>query len=515
MCHKQIVVLVLFFVVAYCVSAGSFPLFDLDEGAFSQATLEMQYRGNYIATYLNDVPRYDKPIFAYWTQLFFVKLLGSNDLAFRAASIFAAACWASLIFSTVSKLYGNKQAFWACLVFMSSLITLIVGKAATADSLLNLFIAITQIHLFLYLNDGKKSHLIWASAAAGLGFMTKGPVAILVPFLTVLFFTISERRWHDFIHIIKSIRAWFIFSAIALPWYFWISYVEGFGFIKGFILEHNIGRFSQSMESHSGPVYFYLLLIPLMILPHSHFIPAMVLKVVGSWRNDSFIRFLVIWFLIVFIIFSFSATKLPHYLLYGLTPVFIILGLVISETQPRSWFFFPVLLVAVLAFFLPDLMTDVSQFTSDVYMRDMLDQVDLSIDQQLIIFLSIGLIVMLIFITAIGRLPTFFIANNGGYLIALVLNVLLINSVYISLAAKVQQEPIREAAYIAKSLNKDVVVWRLRMPSFSVYFGGVVRTAEPSIGQVFLTNTKHIKDMTGYQVIFKKRGIILAEKIND
>lgn len=498
--------------LAYFLTASAFPLFDLDEGAFSQATLEMKLRGNYIATYLNDVPRYDKPILAYWSQLLFITVLGPTEFAFRATSIFAVACWACVIFATVARLYGSQQAFWACLIFMSSLVTLIVGKAATADSLLNLFIVITQIQLYFYLTNHKKTHLTFAAIAAGLGFMTKGPVAVLIPFLTILAFTVSERRWGDFIKVITSVNAWLIFVLIAFPWYVWITYVEGLGFIKGFIFEHNIGRFSQSMESHSGPIYFYLLVIPVMLLPHTFFLPNMIAKVALHWRHDSFIRFLTIWFLIVFVIFSFSATKLPHYLLYGLTPIFIILGLVISETSLKVWLLSPALFMALLAYFMPDIMEVISFNVSDVYLKDLLDQVHLTNTQLGITFLCIVVIVFLMFMLKVGVLPKFLFTGNAAYLITVVMNVMLVNWVFISLIAKIQQEPIREAADIAKSLNNEVVMWRVRMPSFSVYYGGVVRTAEPSQGQIFLTTTKHLKDIASYEIIFQKRGVILAQK---
>jgi 4-amino-4-deoxy-L-arabinose transferase-like glycosyltransferase len=47
----------------------------------------------------------------------------------------------------------------------------------------------------------------------------------------------------------------------------------------------------------------------------------------GSMRGDGlFERFLVLWFVVVFVFFSSSGTQLPHYLLYGCTPVFILLA---------------------------------------------------------------------------------------------------------------------------------------------------------------------------------------------
>ena len=58
-------VLLLLAVAALFWAIGSVPLFDLDEGAFSEATREMFERHDFISTYLNGVPRYDKPILIY------------------------------------------------------------------------------------------------------------------------------------------------------------------------------------------------------------------------------------------------------------------------------------------------------------------------------------------------------------------------------------------------------------------------------------------------------------------
>jgi len=62
---------------------GRAPLFDVDEGAFSQATMEMFQRGDYLSTYLDGRPRYDKPILVYWLQAAAVALFGVSEFAFR------------------------------------------------------------------------------------------------------------------------------------------------------------------------------------------------------------------------------------------------------------------------------------------------------------------------------------------------------------------------------------------------------------------------------------------------
>ncbi|MDV7401890.1 glycosyltransferase family 39 protein, partial [Arthrospira platensis SPKY1] len=89
---------------------GAAPLFDLDEGAFSQATREMFLRGDFLATSLHGQPRYDKPILSYWLQAASVVLFGINEFAFRLPSALASTAWALLIFGFVRRVADTRRA---------------------------------------------------------------------------------------------------------------------------------------------------------------------------------------------------------------------------------------------------------------------------------------------------------------------------------------------------------------------------------------------------------------------
>ena len=161
---------------------GTAPLFDVDEGAFSQATLEMFERGDFLSTYLNGEPRYDKPILVYWLQAAGVALLGASEWAFRLPSAICATLWAWLTYAFVARYYGAQRALFAALLLATSLGVFIIGRAATADALLNLLIAASMFAAWLHLSTGERRWLYATHAAIGLGVLAKGPVAILVPF---------------------------------------------------------------------------------------------------------------------------------------------------------------------------------------------------------------------------------------------------------------------------------------------------------------------------------------------
>ena len=107
----------------------------------------MMISKNYLTTYLNGAPRFDKPILIYWVQLVCVKLFGINEFAFRLPSALAGTAWATSIFLFVRKESGNRQAFLAAAMMVLSLQVIVIAKAAIADGLLNCFLAITMFAL--------------------------------------------------------------------------------------------------------------------------------------------------------------------------------------------------------------------------------------------------------------------------------------------------------------------------------------------------------------------------------
>src|SRR6185503_12730658 len=88
---------------------GAAPLFDVDEDAFSQATVEMFQRGDFLSTYLNGQPRYDKPILVYWLQAAAVAVLGPTEWAFRLPSALCAAGWAALTCLFARRFHGTER----------------------------------------------------------------------------------------------------------------------------------------------------------------------------------------------------------------------------------------------------------------------------------------------------------------------------------------------------------------------------------------------------------------------
>ena len=102
---------------------------------------------------------------------------------------------------------------------------------------------------------------------------------------------------------ICNFRGWLIMLSLALPWYIYQYYVNGTEFLSGFIIHHNIERFSRPFEGHSGNISYYII-----VLIFSTLLLTRLVLPLFQWSkicsNKPLERFLWIWFLSVFFIFT-------------------------------------------------------------------------------------------------------------------------------------------------------------------------------------------------------------------
>ncbi|EAT59967.1 ArnT family glycosyltransferase [Chlorobium ferrooxidans] len=490
--------------VSFFAGLGSAPLFDVDEGAFSEATREMMVSKNYLTTWLNGAPRFDKPILIYWLQLLSVNMFGVNEFAFRLPSALAGTAWAASIFVVVRKVSGNRQAFLAAALMVLSLQVNVIAKAAIADALLNALLAITMFALFRHFETGSKRALYLAFAMAGFGMLTKGPIAVIIPVAVFFIFSLVEGELKKLVRATLSPWGIIIFLCIALPWYLLEYREQGMAFIEGFFFKHNISRFNTSFEGHSGSLFYYfpVLIIGLMPFTGLLFTVLFNLKKLFAEREN---RFLLIWFGFVFIFFSLSGTKLPHYVIYGYTPLFILMARALPLSRhPRLLALWPMMLL-ILLLFLPLLARTAMNYTDDLYLLTLFAEgITLTGASHILVIIA-----SLLGILAIEFLSRFSAADKliaTGVIFALIINIHLM-----PIAGKLLQEPVKEAALLARKAGYKIVMWEVYYPSFFVYSESFAERREPLPGEIALTTVKQLATLDTPAILYSKRGIVLVK----
>ena len=490
--------------VGFFLALGSAPLFDVDEGAFSEATREMFLRGDFLSTYLYGEPRHDKPILSYWLQALSVGLLGFHEWGFRLPSALMATGWVAAAYTFTFKVRGDrKQALAAALMTASSVLIVIIGRAATADALLNLLIALTLFSLYRYLIGHGLIQLYFAAAAAGFGFLAKGPVALIIPAVVSAVWFLSRKDVTGWITLIRQWRAWALFGLIALPWYAVQSLRDGGAFLQGFLLQHNFGRFNAALETHSGPFWYYLPVLLIGFLPFTGFILAALSNIRQRW-NDPLDRWLLIWFGFILLFFSASGTKLPHYLLYGASALLVYSAPELLRERSRAGrllMWSPLALAALGLLALPTLIAQAN--TTDPVALEMLVTLQAGFDAAYYgaLILGLALITALAFFHFHPLIKTA-VAGMGVSLFLV--------TCLTPLAAGILQTPVQEAARIARTIDAPTVLWRLHRPSFPIYVQRRVERREPRPGELVLTKSKERHALPAGDLLYERLGIALV-----
>jgi len=499
-----IALLALFIVITFFIPLPLAPLFDLDEGAFSEATREMLVGKDYITTYLNGELRFDKPILIYWLQLVSIKIFGLNEFGLRFPSAVAATLWAGAIYYFTQRLFDKQTAFFATLFMIASIQINMIAKAAIADALLNLFIALSMFVLYYYYKHQEKKYLYWAFFFVSLGALTKGPVAIMIPFVVTFIFYLIQRKPLEWIKMVFNPIGIFIFAIVALPWYIAEYMAQGQAFIDGFFLKHNVSRFNAAMESHGGTLFYFIPVLIVGFMPFTYF----AIKAIVNLKNyfqDELKLYLIIWFLFVFIFFSLSGTKLPHYVIYGYTPLFILSALYLNKNVSKAWLIYPILILLTLLLFLPEFATYLKSSITDELAHVLIDNAYETFDiwyRVLIIGVMLLLLLMITFIKEKKTIVT-------GVALAMVIS---ISFIVIPTYGKLMQLPIKEAALFAKKNNyQNIIMHQVNMPSFNVYYEGLVSKKAPVSGDIVFTKVPELKNFKNHTTLCQKNGFTLIK----
>jgi len=334
---------------------GGHALWDVDEPNNAVCAREMLATGNWWVPVFNGALRFDKPILLYWLMMPAYSLFGVNEFAARLPSALAMTALTFTVFHFGRRLVNEKVGLTAALLFATMLHIIVIGRAATPDPLFMLCISFALFALF-YVDQIRpdRPHLLYAAyAAIGLGVLAKGPVAVLMPALAVGSYLLLMGRWRD-LSLFRPVRGLLIILAVALPWYVAVGVLTDGVWLQGFILHHNIDRFTGSLQGHRGFPGFYLLSLLLGAFPWSGLLLAAICY--GVWRPKALRKeplrlFLLCWIGVFLLFFSIARTQLPNYMLPAFPAVALLMGVWLYHEKTKRgsrWLVWGALLLSLL-----------------------------------------------------------------------------------------------------------------------------------------------------------------------
>ena len=312
------------------LNVGQLGLIDRDEGSNAEAAREMIASGDWITPQLNGEPLFTKPVLIYWLISGAYRLFGVSEFSARVPSAIGIAILILLQYWFLASTRGAFIGLVGSLILLLNLEMVFIGRMALADSVLILCTTASLFGFWVGLHgEGKQRHAFWIFfVGMAIGTLTKGSIGLVVPLLGTIPYLIATHRWKQFWRDSFPIFGFFLVALIACPWYGAMLWIHGSSYIASGKAD-TVGRFFNGLGGHSGTIFFYLPVLFLGFFPWSGFLPA---ALSGAWKELRQIRrstlalqdrkpglqelelFAALWLVGVFVFFSLSPTRLPHYM---------------------------------------------------------------------------------------------------------------------------------------------------------------------------------------------------------
>lgn len=298
-----------------------------DETKYSQIVREMRETHSFLVPRLNGEPYTHKPPLHFWVITALTYVLGYQSIwSFILQSLLAHLAMLYLIHRVARERFGELPSLLAPLFFGTAYLAWGIAQTARMDPTYVLLITIALIQLYRFLTAGETRRLLWAAVAIGVAILIKGPMALVMVALVLLFERIRGRR------LPKTSAWWGALAIIAIIPMVWLvpALIEGgAAYADELLIKQNIGRAVNSFV-HKQPFWYYIVSSPVIFFPLMFAaIPAFIAVYRRrDWTADEndFLRYCVSWILAVVIPFSLLSGKLPVYMLPAIFPMALIVA---------------------------------------------------------------------------------------------------------------------------------------------------------------------------------------------
>ena len=300
---------------------------------FLDAARGMVESGDWVVPRYEGQPFFDKPILSYWLMAAAMEALGITAGAARLVPVVSAL---GLVLATAwlgTLVFERRSALAGALVLATTLAFLSFARVAMSDMLLALLSTLAVALAVLAWRPGAPFWVIpLLGAVAGLGFATKGPIAVLVPGVAVLLL-LAERRRLPGTPAALALGT-LAFLVLALGWFALVYQRLGAEPLAYFFLRENLQRFAAETYDIGRPLWFYLPAYLAEGLPWSPLLPLALARLLGGRDPEAATsaRLLALWPLVVLVPLSLSRGKIDYYLLPLYPAVSLLLGRYLAAT---------------------------------------------------------------------------------------------------------------------------------------------------------------------------------------
>ena len=315
--------------------------------------------GDWITPHYNGEHRFEKPVFYYWLAALAYLIAGVGELAARFPSAVAGLVLVLTTYACARRWYDDATGMLAGAITATSFGYVAVARQALPDLMLACFVTLGTWAALVALvaakpvgPDSHRRRWLWiAGAALAGGFLTKGPIGVVLPAIVVGPLALW-RCWSERGSGPDGVRANVTRLAIdvgllalmclllAVPWFAAMTATHGLAYLDRFFVDENVQRFVSTRYNTPRPLWYYLPILVGGLLPWS---PMMLVwwrplrRLVRHARRIQPVEvWLAVWVLAPLLFYSVSIGKQPRYILPILPPLAVLLARGVSRRVARS-----------------------------------------------------------------------------------------------------------------------------------------------------------------------------------
>lgn len=349
--YLKILLLIAVLYCPYFLHLGNLPIRTWDEARLVANAVEMQEDGNYLVTHFYGRPEMwnTKPPLMIWCQVFFMKVVGNEEISFRLPSAIAGFITCLLIvFVTARYLKSYWLGFIAIMILITSEGHLggHVARTGDYDAMLTLFITLYSLCFFLWVETDKKKFLHLFFTGLTLAVLTKG-VQGLIFLPAVIIYGLAMRKTGKLLR-----NKWFyidllIFMGITAGYYLARESVNP-GYLKAVYDNELGGRLLSTIEKHEHKFDFYY---DLLLTTQFKFYCTLALLgffasfAISKGPTRRLIQYSTLLSIIYLLIISLAKTKLKWYSapaipmlsIMAAMPIFLVFSLIPKYLSDVKW----------------------------------------------------------------------------------------------------------------------------------------------------------------------------------
>ena len=345
------VIAALLCVYVYFSGLGDYGFIDPDEGRYSEIPREMIETGDFITPRLNYVKYFEKPIMHYWLTAAAFMTFGQNEFAGRFTPVILGLLGCVMTFLLALRVTRDFRAgVISGLILASSVLWFGISRLNITDMTLTFFFTGSLYFFRVWVDDvSRKLWLVMFYVFMALAVMSKGLIGVVLPGGIALIYSLLTGQGKKILSRIFSPIAIAIFFAVCATWFVPVCRANSDFFDFFFIREHFL-RYTTTIHERWQPFWFFGPVLLAGFVPWTGLLVDVFRAIFGKCRlidkKDGVL--LGLWFLMPFVFFSMSNSKLVTYILPCFPPMAVLAGASLASMSGKEFRRFAVISTLIL-----------------------------------------------------------------------------------------------------------------------------------------------------------------------